>query len=43
MTKTRLVTGIEEEWKKHGLPENTPRDVAEIIAGMPAKRIPPSV
>ncbi|KAF3940801.1 hypothetical protein ABW19_dt0201134 [Dactylella cylindrospora] len=34
MTKTQLVSGIEEAWAKEGLPENTPEDVASIIAGV---------
>lgn len=33
MTKTRLVSGIEEEWEAEGLPTNSPMDVAKIIAG----------
>ena len=35
MTKTRLVSDIEEKWEAQGLPTNTPMDVAKIIAGMP--------
>ena len=35
VTKTRLVSGIEEKWEAQGLPTNTPMDVANIIAGMP--------
>lgn len=36
MTKTRLVSGIEEDWAAAGLPENEPMDVAQIIAGVMA-------
>jgi NAD(P)-dependent dehydrogenase (short-subunit alcohol dehydrogenase family) len=35
MTKTGLVSDIEEKWETQGLPTNTPMDVAGIIAGMP--------
>lgn len=33
MTETRLVSGIEDDWHKAGLPRNKPADVARIIAG----------
>lgn len=34
MTKTRLVTGVEEAWAKADLPTNEPEDVAMVIAGV---------
>jgi hypothetical protein len=33
MTETRLVSGIEDDWHKAGLPRNSPLDVAKAIAG----------
>lgn len=36
MTKTRLVSGIEDDWHKAGLPSNEPVDVARVIAGVMA-------
>lgn len=34
MTETRLVSGIEDDWHKAGLPRNKAIDVARVIAGM---------
>lgn len=33
MTETRMVTGIDEQWREAGLPRNQPSEVAKIIAG----------
>jgi len=39
MTKTRLVSGVEEAWAKAQLPSNEPADVAMIIAGVMADKM----
>jgi len=36
MTRTRLVSGVEEAWAKANLPTNEPEDVAMVIAGVMA-------
>lgn len=40
MTETRMVTGIDDDWKQAGLPRNKAIDVAKVIAGvMVAKQL----
>ncbi|CAD0106231.1 unnamed protein product [Aureobasidium uvarum] len=34
MTETRMVTGIDKDWKEAGLPRNKAIDVARVIAGL---------
>jgi len=34
MTETRMVTGIDADWKAAGLPRNKAEDVAKVIAGV---------
>ncbi|KAI4765409.1 putative 3-hydroxyacyl-CoA dehydrogenase [Aureobasidium sp. EXF-3400] len=34
MTETRMVTGIDDDWKAAGLPRNKAIDVAKVIAGV---------
>lgn len=34
MTETRMVSGIDEDWKQAGLPRNKAIDVARVIAGV---------
>ena len=37
MTRTRLVSGIEDSWHAAGLPSNAPEDVARVIVGVLAE------